>query len=811
VTLHERALTSEVGNQDDSTGTRSVAELPSVSVVICCYMLGRLSDVLKAIQSMQRQDIQPSELIVVVDHNPELLVAAREAVGNGIALIENTGERGLSGARNTGIAYATADLVLFLDDDAVADPTCLRLLAQCFCDSGVIGVGALIKPDWRSAPPRWFPGEFLWVVGCSYSGLKAGVTRNLIGAAMCIRREVFAKIGGFDSSLGRRHVALPLGCEETELCIRASQAFPGRRFLFQPATHVDHKVPADRLSFAYFTTRCYAEGLSKAHLSTLAGTDRSLSSERVYLLRTLPQAIAGNLRGVLRGDVAGLGRSAAIVLGVTYTAWGFAVGRSKLISSRTIAATKLLAVGADPSSRATAAGSREKSFLPSIRGATARLIGDHGALFSNAALLALGTGLSSCLGFIYWWLAARSFPPAAVGAAAAAISLMNFVGHVGEVGLGALLIGEVHRYKGKQGEFITAGLAVSGTVSAVLALCYILASATFETNLDLGLNGSGAAFILGCAFAGLTLVLDQALVGLLRSWLQVTRNVSFAFVKLVLLAALPLLLGAGGQREGTILASWVVGQIASIGLLCVVAQRGLESVVDRPNLGLLKPLLLGVAGHHGLNLVSLAPGLLLPFVVTTVLSPTINAAFYAAWTMMSVAYLVPASLATVVFAVGAKDRSASVTKLRASLCLSMLAGVTVATVVITLPNVLLGLFSPTYAEIAAPSLRILALSIFPVAVKYHYQSIQRLDNQMLRASLLAGFGCLLELAGAIVGGSYGDLLGLSFGWLTGLSIEAVLMTPTVLVHLMGARTQPAAIRAVMPFKGQQVGNLVDGR
>jgi Na+-driven multidrug efflux pump len=179
--------------------------------------------------------------------------------------------------------------------------------------------------------------------------------------------------------------------------------------------------------------------------------------------------------------------------------------------------------------------------------------------------------------------------------------------------------------------------------------------------------------------------------------------------------------------------------------------------------------------------------------------------------MMSVAYLVPASLATVVFAVGAKDRSASVTKLRASLCLSMLAGVTVATVVIALPNVLLGLFSSTYAEIAAPSLRILALSIFPVAVKYHYQSIQRLDNQMLRASLLAGFGCLLELAGAIVGGSYGGLLGLSIGWLTGLSIEAVLMTPTVLVNLMAARTQPAAIRAVMPFKGQQVGNLVDGR
>lgn len=784
MTVHDRALLP-------GTTTEAIIELPSVSVVICCYKLARLSDVLEAIRSIHGQDIQPSELIVVVDHNPELLVAIRSVVGDGVSLIENSGERGLSGARNTGIAYAKSDLVLFLDDDAVADPSCLRQLAQRCSDPRVIGAGALIKPAWLSAPPAWFPGEFLWVVGCTYDGLKAGETRNLLGAAMCIRRDVFEKTGGFDSSLGRRHIDLPLGCEETELCIRAAKAIPGGYFVYEPATHVDHKVPTDRLSLSYFTTRCYAEGLSKAHLSHLVGTDRSLESERTYLSRTLPRAIAGNCRDVLLGDLSGLGRSAAIVLGVAYTSAGFAIGHARrLLSGADVEAEPDISSTAKQVPRA-----RGRFGLSAMRDGAASLLGSHGVLFSNAGLLALGTGLASCLGFVYWWLAARTFPPAAVGAAAAAISLMNFIGHLGEVGLGALLIGETHRFKERSGEFVSAALVTSCLCSTLFAVGYAIATAAFPAKLDLGLGGADVAFVLGCAFTGLTLVLDQALVGLLRSWLQVTRNVSFAMVKLAMLAVLPIMLGTAGQHAGTIIATWVIGQVASIALLLVTARDKLDSVFDRPNLRLLRPLLPGVAGHHGLNLANLAPGLLLPFVVAAFLTPTINAAFYAAWTMMSVAFLVPASLATVVYAVGAKNPSDISAKLRASLGLSMVSGVAVATMVYLLPDFLLGLFSPTYAQIAGPSLSVLGLSVFPIAIKYHYVSIQRLDNRMFRASLLVGFGCLLELAGAIAGGVYGGLLGLTIGWLLGLFIEAVLMVPVVLGCLMADGSRPAAVRA----------------
>ena len=118
--------------------------------------------------------------------------------------------------------------------------------------------------------------------------------RNPIGASMCIRREVFQTIGGFRSDIGRVGT-LPVGCEETELCIRARQHWPDRHFIYIPQTHVSHYVPKRRATWRYFCSRCYAEGISKAVLARIVGTKDSLALEYAYALQTLPSGILHNL------------------------------------------------------------------------------------------------------------------------------------------------------------------------------------------------------------------------------------------------------------------------------------------------------------------------------------------------------------------------------------------------------------------------------------------------------------------------------------------------------------------------------------
>ena len=308
-----------------------------VSVVICSYSSSRRGTLSAAITAVREQLRGGDELLIVIDHNPELLEAIRGALtgaGANVRLIPSCNQRGLSGARNAGIAAARGELLVFLDDDAVPRPGWLARLAEAFADPAVIGAGGVATPTWEEQPPDWLPDEFLWVVGCSYRGLPERPTeiRNPIGANMAFRRTAVQEAGGFTDGLGRVG-RIPLGCEETEFSIRAARS-TGGRIVQQPLAMVDHLVTADRATLGYFLRRCWAEGLSKAFVAALTGRDSALASERHYVTRTLPAAVAAALRDAAKGDGAGFRRLLVIVTGLAVTSAGYVRGSAAGAVSR---------------------------------------------------------------------------------------------------------------------------------------------------------------------------------------------------------------------------------------------------------------------------------------------------------------------------------------------------------------------------------------------------------------------------------------------------------------------------------------------
>ncbi|MCC5579717.1 glycosyltransferase family 2 protein [Microtetraspora sp. AC03309] len=308
---------------------------PRTSVVICVYTEDRWGDIGAAVESVRRQSRPAYELIIVVDHNPDLHLRLKSEYTDAV-VVENAHERGLSGGKNTGVETARGDVVAFLDDDAVADPGWLAAFEPDFADPAVAGVGGLTRPLWAvGGRPRWFPDEFDWTVGCTYRGMpvERAPIRNVMGGNAAFRREVVGEVGGFSTGIGRNvqgRRSRPLGCEETEFCIRLSQRRPGSVLLFEPGAAIGHKVSAERARFAYFRSRCYAEGLSKAIVTSSVGAGDGLSSERDYTFRTLPLGVLRGLGDAVRGDLAGLGRAAAIVIGLAWTTWGYLVGGLRL-------------------------------------------------------------------------------------------------------------------------------------------------------------------------------------------------------------------------------------------------------------------------------------------------------------------------------------------------------------------------------------------------------------------------------------------------------------------------------------------------
>lgn len=320
---------------------------PGISVVICVYTEDRWDDILAAVASVRDQSWPAEETLLVVDHNPALLRRLRDhyegsasgVVGEGAAdagqevrVLANAGPRGLSAGRNTGIAASTGEVIAFLDDDAVAERDWLRHFAAGYADPRVLAVGGRTEPVWASRRrPAWFPEEFDWVVGCTYRGLPPGRVRvrNVLGGNASFRRAAFDAVGGFASGIGRDGDKRPLGCEETELCIRLTRARPDAVLLIDDRAVIHHKVPAARERFGYFRSRAYAEGLSKALVARSVGAQAGLATERRYTTRVLPAGVARGVRDALLARPGGAGRAGAIVAGVAAAAGGYLIGTAR--------------------------------------------------------------------------------------------------------------------------------------------------------------------------------------------------------------------------------------------------------------------------------------------------------------------------------------------------------------------------------------------------------------------------------------------------------------------------------------------------
>lgn len=311
---------------------------PRVSVVICAHDDRRYDQLLAAVRSVSAQDPPPDEVIVVIDHNPGLLTRVRQALPE-LRIVPNEEVQGLSGGRNTGIRASTGSVIAFMDDDATARRGWLAALLDAYSDDRVLGVGGSILPAWQTGRPAWFPEEFLWVVGCTYRGYptERSTVRNPIGCNMSFRREVFEKVGGFRQGVGRGR-GLPLGCEETELCVRASQQIRDGYFLHEPEAIVDHVVPPQRGRIGYFLVRCLSEGISKAYVVRLVGSATGMQTERRYASRTLPAGVARGLADLFRGSMSGPLRAGAIIIGLPAFGIGYLRGLVRFRSDRLVRA-----------------------------------------------------------------------------------------------------------------------------------------------------------------------------------------------------------------------------------------------------------------------------------------------------------------------------------------------------------------------------------------------------------------------------------------------------------------------------------------
>jgi len=266
----------------------------TVVVPTICQNPARLVRTIEALLDLDYPDFE----IIVVDNRTE---ADRPALpdfsgGERVRVSVET-KRGVSAARNRGIADAQGDIVAFTDDDAVVDRDWLRVLGSRFAlDADVEGIGGLVLPMEIDTPSQLWFEEFYGGFSQSFDAEMFSMERlkgvdelfpyapGRFGAGnnMAFRRSTLLRSGGFNVCLGTGTPAR--GGED--LAIFVNLLLAGGTTAFEPAALVRHSHRRTEYEFMRQVFG-YGVGLTAMYVAMIAGDPKHL----VAMIKRIPGGV----------------------------------------------------------------------------------------------------------------------------------------------------------------------------------------------------------------------------------------------------------------------------------------------------------------------------------------------------------------------------------------------------------------------------------------------------------------------------------------------------------------------------------------
>lgn len=285
---------------------------PSVSVILATRNRAALLE--RTLDALARQQWPHDRLEIIVADNGSIddtraaVVDAATRQAAPVIRYLHVARPGKSSAVNEALLVASGDLLAFTDDDVRPEPDWICRLVAAFDETGADFLAGRIRPRWQTAPPAWLSPRLYGVLAvpdngptrCSIDGPDAAVTP--IGANMAVRRHVIARVGSLRTDLGKLAGTLQTG-EDHEWLLRMLHA--GFRGAYEPSAVVEHWVPSERLTRAYFRAWLFQNGRDVARLDAFytRGIRRWLRVPR-YLWRRAIVDSAAAVRALARGDAA---------------------------------------------------------------------------------------------------------------------------------------------------------------------------------------------------------------------------------------------------------------------------------------------------------------------------------------------------------------------------------------------------------------------------------------------------------------------------------------------------------------------------
>ena len=254
-------------------------------IIPTCNRSGSLQRLLNSVDVLVIPPACNAEVIAVdngsVDDTPQVL-AERIQVGHGVPFYALTEvHKGKASALNRGLASAKGDILLIVDDDVVVDSQLLVKHMEAYEGKGFDAIQGRILPG---VDPEGNHADRSRLREYNIPYIDYGEDiheiRGLTGTNMSFTRQVFDKVGFFDSRLGPGAAGFS---EDTEYSIRIRNA--GFKIGYTPGAIVYHELNPNRYGRAYNRMVEYRKGLS-----------RSIYRQDSIPFRVMPNLVANVLR-----------------------------------------------------------------------------------------------------------------------------------------------------------------------------------------------------------------------------------------------------------------------------------------------------------------------------------------------------------------------------------------------------------------------------------------------------------------------------------------------------------------------------------
>lgn len=179
-----------------------------VSVVITTD--NRLSHLKNLVSSLRFQDSRNFEVIVVAGPTPDGTLQYVNSLGPSVRLAR-CDERNISKARNAGIAIATGEIVAFIDDDAIPEPSWTTKIARAFANPKLGVFGGALRDHTGFSYQAVVSSCDRFGDAYTYSTVDEAMKRGVVqskpkasqffsptGANSAFRRQALLEVGGFD-------------------------------------------------------------------------------------------------------------------------------------------------------------------------------------------------------------------------------------------------------------------------------------------------------------------------------------------------------------------------------------------------------------------------------------------------------------------------------------------------------------------------------------------------------------------------------------------------------------------------------------